>query len=198
MRINVIDSFSGDLDRLRGALEASCVVGTWEWDHIRGVVIYDAGAAKLLTTDAGLADKELYGGSAIAAVHPADEAWLIEHMRRAVGTGGLVMAEYRVFTDDGSVRWLLSRGRTYEDQDGRPHRSCGIIIDITEVRDGGERYVRGDVLGATDPLERAADLAIALKQTLAADMSPDLHTAADLLLLQLGRAIARAEQGHCH
>lgn len=198
MRSNVIDSFSGDLDRLRGALEASCVVGTWEWDHIRGVVIYDAGAAKLLTTDAGLADKEVHGVGAIAAVHPADQAWLIEHMRRAVEAGGLVMAEYRVFTDDGTVRWLLSRGRTYQDQDGRPHRSRGIIIDITEVRDGGERYVRGDVLRAANPLERAADLAIALKQTLDADMSPDLHTAADLLLLQLGRAIARAEQGHCH
>ncbi len=46
MRINVIDGYAENADRLRAALEASCVVGAWEWDHVRGVVVYDAGAAR--------------------------------------------------------------------------------------------------------------------------------------------------------
>ncbi|MET0529413.1 MAG: hypothetical protein ABW003_13945 [Microvirga sp.] len=65
------------------------------------------------------------------------------------------------------------------------------MIDITEMRDGGERYVVGNVLQAEDPLERSANLAIALKQTLGADAPADVRAATNLLLPSLGRAIAR-------
>lgn len=193
MRINAIDGFSEDMERLRGALEASCVVGTWDWDHVRGVVSYDAGAARLLTGDPDLAEREITGMSAAAAVHPDDREWLAEHMRKAARAGGLVVSEYRVIAPDGSICWLLSRGRTYQDHFGRPLRSCGILIDITEMRDGGERYVMGRSSQADDPLDRAADLAIALKQILGDDAPAEVRAATDVLLFSLGRAIARSE-----
>jgi hypothetical protein len=193
MRSKVIDGFREDLDRLRGALEASCVVGTWDWDHVRGVVTYDAGAARLLAGDADLAEREITGFSAAAAVHPDDREWLAEHMRQAARAGGLVLSEYRVIAPDGAVSWLLSRGRTYRDHFDRPLRSRGILIDITEMRDGGERYVMGRAPQAEDPLDRAADLAIALKQTLGSDAPAEVRAVADMLLFSLGRAIARME-----
>lgn len=193
MRINAIDGFSEDMERLRGALEASCVVGTWDWDHTRGVVSYDAGAARLLTGDPDLAEREITGMSGAAAVHPDDREWLAEHMRKAARAGGLVVSEYRVVAPDGAVSWLLSRGRTYQDHLGRPLRSCGILIDITEMRDGGERYVMGRSSQPDDPLDRAADLVIALKQTLGDDAPEEVLAATDVLLFSLGRAIAQSE-----
>lgn len=192
MRNDINDGFSEDVDRLRGALEASCVVGTWDWDHVRGVVTYDAGAARLLTGDTALAEREIKGMSAAAAVHPDDREWLAEHMRQAARAGGLVLSEYRVIAPDGAVNWLLSRGRTYRDHFDRPLRSRGILIDITEMRDGDARYVMGSAPQTEDPLERAADLAIALKQTLVSSAPAELRAAADVLLFNLGRAIARA------
>lgn len=192
MRSDVNDGVIKDVDRLRGALEASCVVGTWDWDHVRGVVIYDAGAARLLTGDAFLAEREIKGMPAAAAVHPDDREWLVEHMRQAARAGGLVLSEYRVIAPDGAVSWLLSRGRTYRDHFDRPLRSRGILIDITEMRDGGARYVMGSAPQAGDPLEQAADLAIAMKETLGSDPPAEVRAAADVLLFNLGRAIARA------
>ena len=193
MRINAIDGYAEDVDRLRAALEASCVVGAWEWDHVAGVVVYDEGAARLLTGNPELADTPIRGPMALAAVHPGDMTWLMDHMLRAVTTSGLVLAEYRVFKVDGTVRWLLSRGRTHRDEAGQPLRSHGILMDITEIRDGGDRYVLGKPLVPGDPLERVADLAIALKQALTDDMPPDVRAATDLLLFGVGRALVRGE-----
>ncbi|MFD0935680.1 PAS domain-containing protein [Methylobacterium trifolii] len=194
MSIRAIDGFSENTDRLHAALDASCVVGVWEWDHVRGVVIYDEGAAKLLTGDPDLGEQEIENPIAMAAVHPSDQDWLIEHVRQAVRRGGLVLSEYRVMTQDGGTRWLLSRGRTYQDEAGKPLRSNGILIDITELREGGERYVLSNPAASGDPLERAAGLAIALKQTLGTDAPSEVRTMADLLLLSLGRALARVER----
>ncbi|QGY05022.1 PAS domain-containing protein [Methylobacterium mesophilicum SR1.6/6] len=190
MRINEIDGYAENADRLRAALDASCVVGAWEWDHVGGVVVYDAGAALLLTGKSDLADRPINGPMALAAVHPEDMTWLMDHMLRAVSSSGLVLAEYRVFKADGSVRWLLSRGRTHRSADGQPQRSHGILMDITEIRDGGDRYVLGKPLTGVDPLERAVDLALALKDTLTDDMPAEVRTAAELVLLGLGRTIA--------
>jgi PAS domain S-box-containing protein len=181
-----------DLNRLRAALDASCVVGTWAWDHVRGVVTYDEGAARVLAGNPELADREIKGPAALALVHPTDMTWLMEHMHQAVQVGGLVLAEYRVFRRDGTVRWLLSRGRTYHDQTGRPERSHGILIDITEMRDGGERYVLGTTPTHADPLLQAADMALSLKNVLGPTPAPEVVEAANMLLFRLGCAIARA------
>lgn len=84
MRINAIDGFGEDLDRLHAALEASCVVGTWDWDHVRGVVVYDEGAARLLTGDPDLTKFEVSGPLAMAAVYPPDQDWLVQRMQNVV------------------------------------------------------------------------------------------------------------------
>ncbi|MFK5600562.1 PAS domain-containing protein [Methylobacterium sp. HMF5984] len=186
---------SGDIggshERLHAALEASRVVGTWDLDHVRQVIVYDVGAAQLLTGDPDLAGKELTGPSSIAAVHPVDHAWLIDHVGEVTRAGGLFLVEYRVMAEDGSVRWLLSRGRTYLSGAGDPLRSCGILIDITEMHDGDDRYVVSGSGISDDPLERATDLALALKQTLGPDAPAGVRAATDLLLISLGQTLAR-------
>lgn len=194
--INAIDDFSEPLDRLHAALDASCVVGTWDWDIVQESMVYDAGAARLLAGDASLAEQKLYGVSTIAAVHPADHEWLMEHVQRAIRTAGLMLAEYRVIGEDGGVRWLLSRGRTYHDDQGHPVRSRGIIIDITEMRGTGERYLISNAMTPEDLLDRVADVAIALKRMMADDLPDEVRASVDLLLMSIGRALARANDGH--
>ena len=194
--VNAIDGFSEPLDRLRAALDASCVVGTWDWDILRSTMVYDAGAARLLTGDPSLAETEISGSKTIAAVHPDDHDWLVDHVQQAVRSGGLVLAEYRVIAEDGTVHWLLSRGRTFQDAVGRPVRARGIIIDITEMREGGDRYVFSGTSAPATVLEQAADMAIALKRILGDDVAAEIRVATDVLLMSLGRAIARDHGSH--
>jgi hypothetical protein len=66
-------------------------------------------------------------------------------------------------------------------------------MDIMEIRDGGDRSVLGTPLVTGKPLERVANLAIALKQALTDDRPVETRAAADRLLFDLGRTLVRTE-----
>lgn len=193
MLVNVIDGSVEPLERLKRALDASNVVGTFAWSHTKNTVVYDESAAELLTGDRSLAETEVAGDAAIAAVHPADREWLTDHMIRSADAGGLILAEYRVVSPRNGVRWLLSRGRTTFGQDGKPLSTDGILIDITETREAGSGYVARPLVPADDglkDLEEIADLAILIRKRLDPATSPTLKMLVDLLLFQIGREIA--------
>src|SRR6516162_2945270 len=70
-------------------------------------------------------------------VHPDDRALLRDVTResRDPRGDGTKDVEYRVVLPDGAVRWLLVRGRTFFEGEGkarRPIRSRGIALDVTE------------------------------------------------------------------
>ena len=46
--------------------------------------------------------------------------------------GGAFEAEYRLTQADGSLRWVIARGRCEHDAAGRPLRFPGVVVDITE------------------------------------------------------------------
>lgn len=175
---------------LQAALNASGVVGAWEWDHGRRSVIYDAGAAFHLTGDVSNAGREMHGPAAMCTVHPADREAMVEETGRAVLTAGLTLAEYRVVLPEIGVRWILSRGRTYVDERGRPIRSSGILIDITEMRDDGAGYVTRPEIGSGDPLHEATDMMIAAHRLLAGHGTFRLRAALQVVLMELGVLIA--------
>ncbi len=54
--------------------------------------------------------------------------------RTAARNGTELNVEFRVCDRDGTVRWLLSRGRPLRDGKGRPARFVGIVLDITARR----------------------------------------------------------------
>lgn len=196
MKINVIDGQWNDSADLHAALDASGVVGTWDWDPVSHRVRYDRGAAELLAGDAALAGRDLAFPEAMAGIHPDDRPWLTSEVARAMRTGGLVLSEYRAGILSGNPRWVLSRGRVFHDPHGRPIRSTGILIDITEGRASEAGYVVGAAALSSDlpeepALLRAADLCIALRAELGGDGSEALRGMVDRLLFQFGREIAR-------
>ena len=192
MQLNLIDGCSEHVDFLKNALDASGVRGAWEWDHFNGVVTYDYGAAVLLTGNPELAEREICDEEAISAVHPDDKEWLREHMIRAVTSGGLVLAEYRVIAPEYGTRWLLSRGRTYKASDGRPITTRGIVIDITESRGSGERYVKKIADSADAVLDRILAMAMGMNEMVKATDMPLVKLLSDMLLIELGKEMAKA------
>jgi PAS domain S-box-containing protein len=65
-------------------------------------------------------------------VHPDDREWLERAMRQSVAETHFWDTEHRVVWPDGSVHWLLAKGRVFLDDSGRPVRLAGVNLDITE------------------------------------------------------------------
>jgi PAS domain S-box-containing protein len=91
-------------------------------------------------------------------VHPDDRQWVeVEvraarrraeaELRAAPGARRSLTIEYRIVRADGAVRWVLERGTTVLDQEGR---RCldGVIFDVTERREAEERLRRQEAEAA--------------------------------------------------
>ncbi|MCJ2014872.1 PAS domain-containing protein [Methylobacterium sp. J-076] len=188
------DEWQGSLDDLRSALDASGVVGTWDWDIVRHTARYDRGAADLLALDPALAGQPLHGDAAMVGIHLDDREWLRSELRRALEGGGLFLAEYRVVTPTRGIRWLLSRGRVYQDQLGRPVRSKGILIDITESREEGTGYLARMSTRGQHPLDRAANALLEARKAVdeaGSEAQSHLRVVLDLALYEVGAHLAR-------
>ncbi|MGY2293134.1 EAL domain-containing protein [Pseudomonas sp. SDO528_S397] len=117
-------------DRLDLALE-SAQLGTWDW-HIPSGMLYGSARAAQLH---GLAPQPFHESfEAFFEGMPDEER---EGMRNAYrtlreGPQGNYQLTYRVQLEDGSSRYLESRARLYRDDDGKPLRMAGTLLDITD------------------------------------------------------------------
>jgi hypothetical protein len=166
----------------------SVVVGTWMWTAETGCYVLDRGAAEILTGNPDLAGANLPLDALAQRIRPADRHRFRAVIEAAEGVGGPVIAEYRVHTPSGIVR-LLNHGRIYREAPHRPAHGHGVLINVTPQepwRSGGE----GDPEAAA-PLERAAKHALASRKAIDEDGSESLRLLIDMVLLEIGRVIAR-------
>jgi signal transduction histidine kinase/integral membrane sensor domain MASE1 len=93
----------------------------------------------------------------LASVHPQDRRHLEEAIRSAVSEGASYQQEFRVVQGDGSVAWVLGKGKVLRDEEGRPARVVGVQLDITDKKaadalTAAENRILGMIAGAA-PLE---------------------------------------------
>ncbi len=115
--------------RLRSALMASRM-GTWDWDIPTGHVQWSDNLATMFGLEPGAFD----GSFAMFAdrLHPDDYDRVWTAINRAIETGEDYSIEFRVVYPSGQIRWALSQGKVFYDQDGQPVRMAGNDIDITD------------------------------------------------------------------
>ncbi|MGI5376623.1 SpoIIE family protein phosphatase [Streptomyces sp. CA-251387] len=118
-------------ERLRQALK-EVSVGSWDWNIRTGDLIWDEAALELYGTR-----PEDYTGKVddwMRCVHPDDLAPTLAAADRAIRTGGVFEAEYRVRKLDGTWGWTQARGKATYDESGEPHRMIGMGWDSNEPR----------------------------------------------------------------
>ena len=76
-------------------------------------------------------DEDLTFERFLESVHPDDRDSARETLAYSLKTRELVVLEYRIVLPDGSVRWAVSRGRSYPGTSERAERVMGVTIDIT-------------------------------------------------------------------
>ena len=89
-----------------------------------------------------------------ASIHPEDRDRVRGAVAASLTAGEPARLEYRILHPDGGVRWVDTRGRPHLGTDGRPERSMGVSIDVTERKAAEEAFRAGQAR-----LEAAADLA---------------------------------------
>lgn len=118
-------------NELEAALTAADV-GKWTWDVQTDRVAGDKKAALLFGVDAHEAIGGMPAERYIQRLHPDDQAVLRGRIQEALQSGGSYELEFRIVGSDGEHRWLASRGRAQQDDQGRPHLLNGVVLDITE------------------------------------------------------------------
>jgi PAS domain S-box-containing protein len=67
-------------------------------------------------------------------VHPDDAAWVATECERTNQTGEPFVAEYRMCTRDGQIRWVRDEAVLVRGGDGRPLFWQGILTDLTATK----------------------------------------------------------------
>jgi len=132
------DAFLASEQQLALAVDAARM-GIFDWNVQTGEITWSHHHAALfgMTT-------EQFGGTYDAfrqCMHPDDRAGIIDKIERSLAGCEEFGHEYRVVWLDGSEHWIEGRGRVFNDDQGRPARMVGTIVDIS-VRKAAEESAR--------------------------------------------------------
>jgi PAS domain S-box-containing protein len=110
--------------------------GIWDWDVPSGHLAHNERWFTILGFDEGEIDDHVESFS--RQLHPEDKALVWERIQRLLdGTDSHYASEHRMVKKDGSVIWVLDRGRVVQrDEKGSAVRVVGAYSDITERKHG--------------------------------------------------------------
>ena len=84
-------------------------------------------------------DTELNAGCFYEVMHPEDREKVKQAVQQATESGEYLSCEYRIVPPDGTVRWIVARGRAFAMEPGPPRRLMGVSIDITARKEMEDR-----------------------------------------------------------
>ncbi|WP_348645282.1 PAS domain S-box protein [Methylobacterium sp. BTF04] len=126
-------------ERLSLALNASGMIGTWDWDLKENLVYADANFARIYSVDPERAAQGAPLSEYTRNFHPDDMPVFQAELGRLFAGADEFACEYRIVQPDGSYRWLIARGRLVRDSHHSPVRFPGASVDITERKRAEER-----------------------------------------------------------
>lgn len=115
-------------DRLNLAMRAASI-GSWDWNIRTGEVHWSTSLEHLFGIEPGSFDGRYE--TVQAMIHPEDLPRFEQAIQRALYDREEYTIEFRFIKPDGTVRWALSLGRVFYDDDGNPVMMAGVDRDIT-------------------------------------------------------------------
>jgi len=136
------NAYRADNERVRLALNAGALLGSFVWDIETNVLSGDERFARTFSYPAHQDLADLPTAIAESRIHPDDFDWVEEQVNHSVQTGEPYNAEYRILCPDGSYRWLLASGCCEFNEQGKPFRFPGVLIDIHERKIAEESLLK--------------------------------------------------------
>ncbi|MBW4683934.1 MAG: GAF domain-containing protein [Komarekiella atlantica HA4396-MV6] len=123
--------------RLKLALQTARL-GSWQLD----LKTEELSASNQCKVNFGLPpEAELSYTKLFERIHPDDRTYVQESVKQALDNKTDYQAEYRNIWSDGSVHWMLARGRGV-DEVNDPTRMIGVTLDITDRKQVEEEFKR--------------------------------------------------------
>ncbi|MBL8160288.1 PAS domain-containing protein [Candidatus Saccharibacteria bacterium] len=107
-------------------------IGAWSWDIASDVVVADRNLAAMFGISRDKAAAGLPIPVFLESIHRSDRGRVGKLIQKSIKTGEPYETEYRTISTDGSVRWVIARGKVEYDYDGKPSSFPGSLVDITE------------------------------------------------------------------
>jgi PAS domain S-box-containing protein len=128
--LRVAEALANDLSEHLLLALAAGELGTWRWDIATGITTWDPTMARLCDVDLDEFDGTFEAW--IATLHPDDRDRTLQIVEDALANIATYELEHRVVLPDGSIRWVLCRGKVTSTPDGTPTGTIGCASDITE------------------------------------------------------------------
>jgi PAS domain S-box-containing protein len=127
--------------------------GAWDWDIEQQRLYVDAAFAELYGLDPDAANTALPPSVFYLAIHPEDRPRMRIAVAGMLGGAELFSKEFRIIDPDGGVLWMHGRGHTLLDDDDRPVRFTGLLVDVTERKRTEERLRIAQAAGGIGTFE---------------------------------------------
>ncbi len=105
-------------------------IGNWEFDLITGKMIWSDELYRIIGFPPN-SFKPSYR-RVVSTFHPEDRYKMKGIIDKALKTHEIYEMEIRIIRPDGDMRWVLLKGYTQFDDDKKPIKASGSVLDITE------------------------------------------------------------------
>jgi C4-dicarboxylate-specific signal transduction histidine kinase len=110
-------------------LESAGSLGFWRWNRATERVWASTHGRNILELDAHVS---LTCDTLFSAIHSEDRMAFMQAIRASALRDRIVEMKLRVLKQDRELRWITAKAYTYRDENGRPLRVAGCVIDDTE------------------------------------------------------------------
>jgi PAS domain S-box-containing protein len=115
--------------RLSMALDAAGI-GTWDWKIETDEIVWSDGVEDILGASLDSIGTRLQ--DYLHLIIPDHRDQVVENLKKSAETGDRYYAEYQVFSSNGEVRTIESRGQVFLNVSKAPDRMVGTVMNITE------------------------------------------------------------------
>ncbi|HEX8227160.1 MAG TPA: ATP-binding protein [Candidatus Saccharimonadales bacterium] len=147
------------------------LVATYAWDVPTDIVTGDKNLALMF----GVSDEDVNSGVPLSiftnSIHENDRERVVKQIGDAIKSEDTFSSDYRTVVRDGTIRWVIARGRIKRDNKGKAISLQGALVDITERKliENNLSYLAQASAVLTESLDYKQTL-----QTIADLMVPDI------------------------
>jgi PAS domain S-box-containing protein len=134
-RRRVEEELRDNEDRLNLALSAANM-GAWDWRLDTNELTWSDETRRIF--DLANRKSGITPEAFIDLIYKDDRPVVSEAVTRTLKQGATYDVEFRLERQDGSERWLMSKGKALLDEGGRASRMLGVYMDITARKQGEE------------------------------------------------------------